>query len=291
MSPVAGFFRGPTGDKTPWLTFVQRGKKSAMRTQTTPSSITPAGVHLRRTPRRKPSPLLARVREEPALALRLVLADPDPLSRRVVREALEATAGVGIVAEATDGVEAAELALQHRPDVVLAEAGLRRLDGIALVRRIREQAPEIRTVLFTVDPDEELTLRALRAGANGVLSKDMRLESIGRALLGVKHGEAAISRHLALALIEQFRHIPEGFAGMRPVRSPLTPREWEVLDLVSTGATTHEIAAALVLTEDTVYSHVKSILRKLGVHTRAEAVALVESLRQPGTGGHLGLSA
>ena len=217
--------------------------------------------------------------------LRLIIADPDPLSRRVVRDAVESAGGINVAAEASDGVEAAELALHYRPDVVLAEAGLRRMDGVALVRHIHERAPEVRVVLFTVDPDNELALRALRAGAGGVLSKDMPLESIGRALRGVTRGEAAISRRLALALVEQFRHIPEGFAGMRPVRSPLTPREWEVLDLVSTGATTHDIAAALVLTEDTVYSHVKSILRKLGVHTRAEAVALVETLRQPHAAG------
>jgi two-component system, NarL family, response regulator LiaR len=213
--------------------------------------------------------------------VRLIVADPDPLSRRVVCDALASADGLVVAAEASDGLEAADLVVQHRPGVVLAEAGLRKLDGVSLVRRLRDRAPEVKVVIFTVDPDAELALRALRAGAAGVLSKDIALDSIGRALQGVARGEAAVSRRLALALVEQFRHIPEGFAGMRPVRSPLTPREWEVLDLVSTGATTHDIATALVLTEDTVYSHVKSILRKLGVHTRAEAVALVEGLRQP----------
>jgi DNA-binding NarL/FixJ family response regulator len=254
-----------------------------MRLQPTPSSLTPhVTVNLPTRPRRRATPApVVPIYQDVAARVRLIVADPDPLSRRVVCDALAAADGIVVAAQASDGIEAAELVLQHRPGVVLAEAGLRRLDGVSLVRQLRDQAPEVRVVIFTVDPDEELALRALRAGAAGVLSKDMELESIGRALQGVARGEAAISRRLALALVEQFRHIPEGFAGMRPVRSPLTPREWEVLDLVSTGATTHDIAAALVLTEDTVYSHVKSILRKLGVHTRAEAVALVEGLRQP----------
>jgi DNA-binding NarL/FixJ family response regulator len=212
----------------------------------------------------------------------VVIADSDPLSRRAVRDALQDSPGTAVAAGASDGVEAFELTLHYRPDVLLTEWALPRLSAEEVIRRVREQAPDVKIIVLSVRITDEVALRALRAGACGVLSKDVPVESIARALRGAVYGEAAISRELTMRIIERVRGLPEGFAGMRPVKSPLTPREWEVLDLVSRGATTHDIAATLVLTEDTVYSHVKNILRKLGVHSRAEAIALAEQLRQPG---------
>jgi DNA-binding NarL/FixJ family response regulator len=112
----------------------------------------------------------------------------------------------------------------------------------------------------------------------------MSIESVGRALRSVASGEAAVSRSLTSYLIEQLRYTTENGRGMRPVKSPLTTREWEVLDLICAGDSTREISAKLFLSEDTVYSHTKSILRKLGVHSRAEAVEAAARLRQPGPG-------
>lgn len=213
--------------------------------------------------------------------LRVLIADDDPLARRALRDALQ-EAGCAVAADATDGQEAVELALHYRPDVVLMDVGLPRIDGIAAMRQILEQAPEVRVVMLSRSNDEDSGLLALGAGASGYLSKDIDLTSLPRAMRGVIEGEAAVSRALTMRLIERLRMLPRETRGMRPVKSPLTPREWEVLDLMAAGSSTHEIAEELVLSPETVYSHIKNLLRKLGVHSRAEAIELAQGLRSAG---------
>ena len=204
--------------------------------------------------------------------VRLIIADPDPLTRRAVAQMLRDSDRFTVVAQAGDGIEALELTVHYRPDILLTELILPRLDGLELVERAKAAAPEVQVVALTVSDDPRLPLDAVRRGASGVLSKELTPGSLVEALLAVHAGEAAISPALTSQIIERLRNIPEAGRGMRPVRSTLTAREWEVLDLMSSGATTRDIADGLVLTEDTVYSHVKHVLRKLGVSSRAEAV-------------------
>jgi NarL family two-component system response regulator LiaR len=213
-----------------------------------------------------------------ASRLRVVIADPDPLARRAVRDELQSRPRFVIAAEASDGVEALELCRHYRPELVVAEAALPRVDGIELTRALKVDAPEIRVMLFTVSSDPGMGLRALRAGAWGYLPKDAGIAAVGASLAAVARGEAAVSRALTMRLIERLRQVPEAGTGIRPVKSNLTSREWEVLDMLVTGAGTSAIAGTLFLTEDTVYSHIKSIMRKLGVRTRAEAVEAARRL-------------
>jgi two-component system, NarL family, response regulator LiaR len=211
--------------------------------------------------------------------LRTIVVDDDPLVRRLIKDTLQ-MAGVTVIAEAANGREAVELALFYRPDVVLMDFMMPELDGIEATRRIFESDPEIRVVLLTGAADDELGLRALRAGAAGFLTKDMSLPSLPRALRSTVEGEAAISRRLAMQLVQHFRTAPTAGMGLRPVRSELTDREWEVLDLLSGGASNEDISRTLVLSPETVRTHLKNLYRKLGVRSRVEAVDAAMRMRE-----------
>lgn len=213
------------------------------------------------------------------IRLRIVVADGDPLARNYVSDRLRDAGGMVVIATASDGPSAVELACRRRPDVLLMEVAMPRMDGIEATRRIVSAAPGVCIVLFSANEDPEVGLRALRAGARGFLSKETGLDGIARAVRSAARGEAAISRSLAMRVIESLRATSTDGHGLRPVKSVLTAREWEVLDLLIAGATTEEAADELVLTHDTIYSHVKSINRKLGVHSRAEAVEAAKRLR------------
>jgi two-component system, NarL family, response regulator LiaR len=211
--------------------------------------------------------------------LRTIVADDDPLVRRLIRDTLQMD-GVTVIAEATNGREAVELALFYRPDVVVMDYMMPELDGIEATRRIFEGDSSIRVVLLTGAADDELGLRGLRAGASGFLSKDMELAALPRALRAVLDGEAAISRRLAMQLVQHFRSTPTAGMGLRPVRSSLTDREWEVLDLLSGGASNEDISRLLVLSHETVRSHLKNLYRKLEVRSREDAAAAALRMRE-----------
>jgi DNA-binding NarL/FixJ family response regulator len=152
-------------------------------------------------------------------------------------------------------------------------------DGIAATREILTTMPAARVVIISSSEDEELGLLTLRMGACGYLSKSVNVESIPRALRAAHDGEAVVPRRLTARLIEAMRRTREDGAGIRPVRSALTAREWEVLDLLCQGLSTEDMADSLVLSSETVRSHIKSILRKLRVSSRGEAVAMAQELR------------
>jgi NarL family two-component system response regulator LiaR len=216
--------------------------------------------------------------------LRVIIADDDPFARRVIKGALQA-AGLIVVAEAKDGNEAVELAVYYRPDVVVMDVVMPGVDGILATRRILKQVPDQLVVVLTGSSEDELGLLALEAGAVGFLSKDADIDALPRALDGVRRGEGAISREMTRRLMDRFRG-PGRSSGLRPIKSPLTPREWEVIDLLKPGQSTDQVADTLVLSPETVRSHVKNIMRKLEVHSRADAIAAAERLRLPTPAAH-----
>jgi NarL family two-component system response regulator LiaR len=182
-------------------------------------------------------------------ACRAVVVDDDVLARRTINDVLR-RAGVIVVAEAADGGEAVELVRHHEPDLVLMDIVMPGLDGIAATRHIIEERPDQLIILLTSAGSDDLAVLGLRVGATGYLSKDVDLEALPRAIAGALHGEAAISRTMTATLIKQFRRVPMPGNGLRPVHSPLTTREWEVLDLICDGMTTDEIAARFVVSRD-----------------------------------------
>jgi DNA-binding NarL/FixJ family response regulator len=214
-----------------------------------------------------------------ATTLRVIVADDDSLVRGVLRDVLQ-RAGIVVIAEAAGGREAVELARHYKPDVVLMDAVMPGTDGFAATRQIVAAVPATRVLVISASDDEELALLALRIGACGFVSKTVQVDSIPRAVRAAHAGEAVVPRGLAWRLVEVLRRTSADGTGIRPVRSTLTEREWEVLDLLCQGMSTHEIATALVLSSETVRSHVKHVLRKLRVRSRGEAVAAARRLRE-----------
>lgn len=219
-----------------------------------------------------------RARSSPVLPVAIV--DGDPLARRAIRAYLAAEDDIDVIGEAPDGSTGVELVRDMRPDVVLIALSLPDRSGGQVMREMLTIAPQTRVILLAVEPDEDAQMHALRAGAVGCLPKAIDPKILPRVLRRVRAGEAAVTRALATRLLEQVRMLDRaGLDRFRPVRSSLTQREWEVLDLLVEGTTTGAIARQLDVSPATVRSHVKHVLGKLGIHSRDEAVRYVERLR------------
>jgi DNA-binding NarL/FixJ family response regulator len=205
----------------------------------------------------------------------VLLADDQRLVRESLATMLGLLDGIELVATASDGEEASALAAQHRPQVVLMDLRMPRVDGIEATRRLRERQPEARVIALTTYADDESVLAALRAGARGYLTKDASAEDIRAAIFSVAAGEAALDPAVQ-------HHVVEAVAGSaadggREYSDPdlpdgLTPREAEVLALIAEGLTNAEIAERLVVSPTTVKSHINHLFGKAGLRDRAQAV-------------------
>jgi len=222
--------------------------------------------------------IVARGGQDATQPARVVVVDDDMELRGELRAALQ-EAGLTVIAEADNGRDAIDLAAHFRPDVMIMDIVMANVDGLSATRAITERAPTVRILLLTASDDVDLGMVGLRAGAAGHQVKGVPVSRIVEAVLRMAAGEPVVGPDLTWRLIESLRALPVGGQGVRPVRSKLTPREWEVLDLLCAGRTVDQIADELVLARDTVRTHVKRLLRKLGAHSQAEAISIANGIR------------
>ena len=196
------------------------------------------------------------------MGLSVMLVDDHTMLRQGLRRALESE-GIKVVAEAADGGDAVQLALDNRPDVVLMDVSMKGMDGVEATRRLVSADARQRVVMLTMHMDRDVIDRALKAGAVGYLTKD---SSIGEVILAIKlaaNGDRPMSPRLAAAMLEEAR---------RETEAIISPREEEVLQLVVDGLGTTEIAAHLFISQKTVKNHLASIYEKLHARDRTQAV-------------------
>jgi two-component system NarL family response regulator len=202
-----------------------------------------------------------------------VIADAHRPTRTGVRLALEEK-GFIVCGEEETGAGAVAAALRDTPDVCLLDVDVPG-GGIAAAAAIHSQLPQTEVVMLSAARSDDDLFAALEVGAAGYLLKEMDPARLGEALRGVLHGEAALPRELTARLISEFRARTLQPSFTRRSRSDLTSREWEVLDCLGDGLSTRRCAKRLFISETTVRRHVGSILKKLNVRTREEAVKVV----------------
>ena len=206
--------------------------------------------------------------------MQVLIACHDPRARAAFADSLR-RADFSVIAAPPDGTATLELARRHSPNVVLLDDEFPGLSGLpGLQKLVAESGSRVVTVAGRYEPGRGV--EALLAGAVGYIDRQISPTALRRVVDALIRGEVAIPRSMTMALLEHARNK----AGMRPIRSALTAREWEVLDLMAIGSSTQEISTELVVSLETVQSHVKHILRKLGVHSRTEAIARAHELRR-----------
>src|SRR6266404_4504015 len=207
---------------------------------------------------------MSRSKGEASMVIRVLIADDHSIVREGLRMFLGRDPELALVGEAADGAEAVSLARELRPDVVLMDLLMPVMDGIAAISAIRSELPETEVIALTSVLESAAVVGAVRAGAIGYLLKDTQAPELRRAIKAAAAGQVQLSPQALAYLVREVR-TPEKAVG-------LTERETEVLRLLVQGRSNKEIAQALQIVEDTVKTHVKHILAKLGVQSRTQAV-------------------
>ncbi len=213
---------------------------------------------------------------EPSEPIRVLIADDQQLLRAGFRVILASEPGIEVVGEAEDGVDAVAQARRLRPDVVLMDIRMPKLDGLAATEQLTKSPDGPRVVVLTTFDQNEYVVRALRAGAYGFLLKDAPASRLVAAVRAAAGGDALIEPSITRRLVEQFAAAlaPAGSAGIPAAVAALTERELQVLRLIARGLSNAEIAREFVVAETTVKTHVARILTKLEVRDRVQAVVL-----------------
>nr|WP_296073432.1 response regulator transcription factor [uncultured Actinoplanes sp.] len=206
--------------------------------------------------------------------IRVLVVDDQQLLRAGFRVILSAEPGIEVVGEADDGQAAIDLVRATKPDVVLMDIRMPEMDGLSATERLMAMPEPPRVVVLTTFDQNEYVVRALRAGAYGFLLKDTPTTRLITAVRAAAAGDALIEPSITRRLVERFAAPIEESRGLPPAVRALTDREREVLRLVARGLSNAEIAAEIVVAENTVKTHVARILAKLGVRDRVQAVVL-----------------
>jgi len=204
--------------------------------------------------------------------LRVILIDDHALFRSGLLELLERR-GIKVVEAVADGIEGIRKVKELSPDVVLIDIRMPLMNGLETLRRLREENKEIPVIMLTTSQDEQDVVEALRAGAQGYLLKDMEADELVKAIVQIVEGQTVVAPDLAGILA---RIVQGGDVTRKPASpfSELTPRELEILTHLAEGQSNKVIGRELGIADGTVKLHVKSILRKLGVHSRVEAAVM-----------------
>ena len=213
------------------------------------------------------------------MTARILIVDDHPLTREALASLLAAN-GFEVVGQAAGGAEAVGLAGELRPDLIVLDLTMPDMNGLEALPRLLEAAPAAEVVVLTASEDDGTLLAAIRGGAAGYLLKSEPPERIVGVLRGVSQGEVALSGQVARRLLEQVREGGRpGLAVPESIAAALSARELEVLLLLDQHLGTDEIAKRLIISEHTVRSHVKSLLSKLGVSSRRDALEKLSNAR------------
>ncbi|MFJ5232364.1 response regulator [Kitasatospora sp. NPDC088391] len=206
--------------------------------------------------------------------IRILVADDQPLVRRGLTLILSPDPSFEVVGEAEDGAQAVELAHRLRPDVVVMDIRMPRLDGVEATRELARTLPDCRVLALSTFDLDEYVVAALRAGAHGFLPKDVSPEELATAVRTVHTGEAVVAPRLLTRLLSTYIRTPAPTTTPPPpAPAPdLTPRETEVWRLIATGLDNAAIAAAMDISHSTVKNHITNLFAKLDVRDRAQAV-------------------
>jgi NarL family two-component system response regulator YdfI len=204
--------------------------------------------------------------------IRVLISDDHLIVREGLRLILETAEGIEIVGEAADGVECLDLAAALQPDVILMDLRMPRMDGITTIEQLRRTHPAIAIVILTTYNEDDLMIRGLQAGARGYLLKDTSREKLLDSIQAAAKGETLLKPEFLARVLALRAAAPA--AAAPPSDSALTEREREVLQAAAKGERNKEIAYRLGISERTIKAHLASIYQKLGVDSRAAAVAV-----------------
>jgi len=208
--------------------------------------------------------------------IKVLIADDQRLMREGLATLLALADDIDIVAQAGDGAEAIELAQARRPDVILMDIQMPRVNGVEATRTIRSILPATQIIILTTFDNDEYLLEGLRAGACGYLLKDMPSEQLADAIRSAAKGQSPIGPEMARKLVNLVTQNP--IVPLSPTAGELSEREIEVLRLIADGLSNKEIAEKLFIAEGTAKNHVSNILSKLEARDRAQAVARAKEL-------------